>query len=109
MDEENKMTITNDLQTISKELMKLVKQTEKLAAAIGNTEKPKVKSVKTKTKAKAVAKKAPAKAAKVTATDQVLNIINRSKNGVDTPTPLFCPTFDSNFMPFCILSEATLR
>ena len=34
------MTITTDLKAISKELMKLVKQTEKLAAALGKAEKP---------------------------------------------------------------------
>jgi uncharacterized coiled-coil DUF342 family protein len=84
MEEENKMAITQDLQAISKELTKLVKQTEKLAAALGKAEKPKVKSVKTKTKAKAVTKKAPAKGGKITDTDKVLAIINRSKKGVDT-------------------------
>ena len=78
------MTITRDLQAIRKELTKLVKQTEKLAAALGKTGKPKAKSVKTKTKAKAVTKKAPAKGAKLTDTDKVLAIINRSKKGVDT-------------------------
>ena len=80
------MTITKDLQSVGKELTKLVKQTEKLAAAIGKTEKPSVKSVKTKIKAKAVTKKAHAKAAKKTDTDKVLAIINRSKKGVDTAT-----------------------
>ena len=48
--------------------------------------KPAVKSVKTKTKAKAVTKKAPAKGGKETDTDKVLEIINRSKKGVDTAT-----------------------
>ena len=80
------MTITKDLQAISKELTKLVKQTEKLAAALGKTEKPEAKSVTTKTKAKAVTKKAPAKGAKLTDTDKVLAIINRTKKGVDTAT-----------------------
>ena len=81
------MTITKDLQAISKELTKLVKQTEKLAAAFEKAEKPKARSVKTKTKAKAViTKKAAVKAAKITDTDKVLAIINRSKKGVDTAT-----------------------
>jgi hypothetical protein len=97
MEEERKMTITMDLQAISKELTKLVKQIENLATALGKAEKPKAKSDKTMTKAKAVTKKAPAKGGKnalkvpakkkavqITATDQVLNIINRSKIGVDT-------------------------
>ena len=78
------MTMTKDLQTISKELTKLVKQIENLTAALGKAEQPKAKSVKTKTKAKAVTKKASVKAAKKTDTDKVLAIINRSKKGVDT-------------------------
>jgi predicted Rossmann fold nucleotide-binding protein DprA/Smf involved in DNA uptake len=81
--EETKMTMTKDLQTISKELTKLVKQIENLTAALGKAEQPKAKSVKTKTKAKAVTKKASVKAAKKTDTDKVLAIINRSKKGVD--------------------------
>ncbi|MEX1348310.1 MAG: hypothetical protein AB1Z31_11320 [Desulfobacterales bacterium] len=78
------MTITKDLQTVSKELTKLVNQIEKLAAALGKVEQPKTKSVKTKPKAKAVSKKAPVKGGKKTDTDKVLAIINRSKKGVDT-------------------------
>ena len=88
------MTITKDLQAISKELTKLAKQTEKLAAALGKAEKPKAKSVKTTTKAKAVTKKAPAKGAKKTDTDKVLEIINRSKKGVDTATLMKKTGFD---------------
>jgi len=91
------MTLTKDLQAVSRELTKLVKQTEKLAAELGKAERPKAKSVKKTAKAKIVTKKATVKAAKnalkvpakkkavqITATDQVLNIINRSKIGVDT-------------------------
>ena len=78
------MTITKDLQAISKELTKLVNQIEKLATELGKAGKPKAKSVKTKPKAKAVSKKAPAKRGKKTDTDKVLAIINRSKKGVDT-------------------------
>jgi predicted Rossmann fold nucleotide-binding protein DprA/Smf involved in DNA uptake len=80
------MTMTRDLQVISKELIKLVKKIEKLAAELEKAQKPKATSVKTKTKAKAVAKKAPVKAAKKTDTDKLLEIINRSKKGVDTAT-----------------------
>ena len=80
------MTLTKDLQTISKELTKLANQTEKLAAELGKAKKPAAKSVKTKTKAKAVIKKAPAKGGKITDTEKVLEIINRSKKGVDTAT-----------------------
>ena len=88
------MIITKDLQTISKELTKLVKQTEKLAAALGKAQKPKKKSAKTVTKARVVTKKAPVKAVMITATDQVLNIINRSKKGVDTATLMKQTGFD---------------
>ena len=78
------MTITKDLQDISKELTKLVNQIEKLATELGKAEKPKAKSVKTTPKAKAVSKKNPVKGGKKTDTDKVLAIINRSKKGVDT-------------------------
>jgi hypothetical protein len=107
MEEENQMTMTTDLQAISKELKNLVKQIENLATALGKAEKPKAKSDKTMTKAKAVTKKAPAKggknalkvpakkkAVKITATDQVLNIINRFKKGVDTAALMKKTGFD---------------
>ena len=80
------MTITKDLQAIRNKLTKLAEKTEKLAAELGKAQKPAAKSVKTKTKAKAVTKKAPAKVAKKTDTEKVLEIINRSKKGVDTAT-----------------------
>ena len=81
------MTITTDLKAVSKELTKLANQTEKLAAEFAKAEKPKARSVQPKTKARAViTKKAPVKAAKKTDTDKVLEIINRSKKGVDTAT-----------------------
>ena len=89
------MTLTKDLQTVSKELTNLAKQTEKLAASLGKAEKPKAKSVTTRTtKAKAVTKKSPVKAAKITDTDKVLAIINRSKKGVDTATLMKKTGFD---------------
>jgi DNA replicative helicase MCM subunit Mcm2 (Cdc46/Mcm family) len=95
MEEENKMTLTKDLQAVSKELMKLVKQTEKLAAVLEKAKKPKANSVKPKAKAKSViTKKAPVKAAKKTDTDKVLEIINRSKKGVDTATLMKKTGFD---------------
>ena len=88
------MTITKDLQAIRKELTKLANQTEKLATEIGKAEKPAAKSVKTTTKAKAVTKKAPAKGGKITDTDKLLAIINRSKKGVDTATLMKKTGFD---------------
>ena len=89
------MTLTKDLQAVSKELMKLVKQTGKLAAALEKAAKPAAKSARTKAKAKAVIpKKAPVKAAMKTDTDKVLEIINRSKKGVDTATLMKKTGFD---------------
>ena len=84
------MKITKDLQAISKEITKLAKQTEKLAAALDKVEKPKAKSIK----AKPVSKKAPSRAARKTATDEVLAIINRSKKGVDTAALMKKTGFD---------------
>jgi hypothetical protein len=89
------MTILKkDLQSLQKEIKALEKKMEKLIAAAGKSEKPKVakkttaKPVKAKTTKKAPAKKAPAQkgGAKLTATDQVLGIINGSKNGVNIKT-----------------------
>ena len=89
------MTITSDLLNISKELTKLVKQTEKLAAELGKAEKPKAKSATTKIKAKAViTKKVPAKGGKKTDTDKLLAIVNRFKKGVDTATLMKKTGFD---------------
>jgi len=88
------MTITTDLKAISKELTKLVKQTEKLAAALEKAEKLKAKSVKPKTISKPATKKPPVKAAKKTDTDKLLAIINRSKKGVDTATLMKKTGFD---------------
>ena len=88
------MTITKDLQAIRNKLTKLAEKTEKLAAALEKTDQSAAKSVKTKTKSKAVTKKAPVKAAKKTDTDKVLEIINRSKKGVDTATLMKKTGFD---------------
>jgi hypothetical protein len=106
------MTITRELQSISKKLAKLVNQTEKIAEELGKVQKKEVKPAKPKTKTKAktaakkasakavkkapakAAKKAPAKAAKKTDTDKVLGIINRSKKGVDTATLMKKTGFD---------------
>ena len=69
----------------------LTKHTGKLIKAVEKFEKDKAaKKAKAKAKParKAAAKKAPAKkkAAALTATDQVVNIIKRSRKGVDVPT-----------------------
>jgi cell division septation protein DedD len=89
------MTISKrDLQVLNKDIQALGKTIDKLIAAAGKSEKPKAakkttaKPVKAKTTNKAPAKKAPAKkkTAQPTATDQVLGIIKRSKNGVNIKT-----------------------
>ncbi len=86
------MTILKrDLQTLNKDIKALSKTVDNLLKAVEKSEKPKAakkvtaKPVKAKTTNKSPAKKAPAKKkpAKVTATDQVLGIINRSKKGVN--------------------------
>lgn len=88
------MTITKDLETISKKLTQLANQAEKLSVAIGKAEKSKANPVQTRTKAKSVTKKAPPKVVKGTDTDKVLAIINRSKKGVDTATLMKKTGFD---------------
>ena len=89
------MTISKrDLQALNKDIQALGKAIDKLIAAAGKSEKPKVakkskaKPAKVKSTKKAPAKKTPAKkeTAKPTATDQVLKIISGSKNGVDIKT-----------------------
>lgn len=90
--------LKKDLQAVTKELKALTRKTEAMAKKVDKLEKaqavakrkPKAKAkVKTKTAKKAPAKKKPVakkKATKLTATDQVVNIIKRSKKGVDVPT-----------------------
>ena len=94
MGEENKMTLSKELQAVSKQITKLAKQTETLAAALAKAETPKAASVKTKTKAKAVAKKAPTKGGNKTDTDKVLAFINRTKKGIDTAALMKKTGFD---------------
>ncbi|MBW1794350.1 MAG: hypothetical protein JRJ38_07955 [Deltaproteobacteria bacterium] len=97
--------LKKDLQAVSNSLKALTRKTEAMAMAMALDKLEKAKaSGKQKTKAKAKstkkasakekapAKKAPAKksaakkSAALTATDQVVNIIKRSKKGVDVPT-----------------------
>jgi len=88
------MTLKQDLKALQKEIKALGKKMNKLVTTIEKAEKPnaakkpKAKSTKSKTATKARAKKAPAKkkSAKITAADQVIKIINRSKEGVDATT-----------------------
>jgi putative endonuclease len=72
------MTISKkDLDLLRKQIQAIEKKMDKLIAAAGETKKPKAAKI-------ASAKKAPVKKGtkKLTATDQMLAIINRSKKGV---------------------------
>ena len=94
------MTIQTELSAVKKKITTIKLKVDNLISAVEKSEtKPtkaskakavKAKPVKKATKAKPAKKapKAPAKkkAVQITATDQVLNIINGSKNGVDTAT-----------------------
>jgi hypothetical protein len=100
---ENEMAILKkDLQSLQLEIKALGRKIEKLIKEFDKSNKTKVtkkvtaKPVKAKTTKKAPAKKAPVKkkTAKLTATDQVLGIINGSKNGVNTATLMTKTGFD---------------
>jgi len=100
--EENEMTIKQDLQSLQKEIKALGMKMEKLIAAVEKGEttkvakKTSVKPVEAKTTNRTLAKKAPAKKKTVqpTATDQLLNIIKRSKKGVNAATLMTKTGFD---------------
>ena len=80
--------LKKDLEAVTKELKALTRKTEAMAKRVAKLEKTQV-AVKAKPKAKVkTAKKAPPKkkaAVKLTGTDQVVNVIKRSKKGVDVP------------------------
>ncbi len=89
--------LKKDIQFVIRNLKALTKKTEVMARKLDRLEKaaekkakPKVKpkgKAKVKTVKRAVPKKAVGKKAKkVTATDKVLAIINKSKKGVNTAT-----------------------
>lgn len=82
------------LKTLTKTIDKMIKAVEKFEKEQA-AKKPRAKA-KTKATKKARAKKTPAKkkATALTATDQVLNIIKRSKKGVDVPTLMKKTGFD---------------
>jgi len=86
--------LKKEVQAVTRELKALTRKTESMAKKVAKLEKGQA-AAKAKPKAKAKsAKKAPAKkkpvakekTAKLTATDQVVSIIKRSKKGVDAPT-----------------------
>ena len=82
-----------DLTAISKKLETLIKAVEKSAKATV-TKASKAKAVKATPAKKAPKAPAKKKAVKVTATDQVLKIINRLKKGADTATLMKKTGFD---------------
>ena len=96
------MTIQQDLKAVQRDIKALGKSIDKLIAEAGKSEKPKVamkataKPIKAKTTKRSPAQKAPAKkkTAPLTATDQVLNIIKRSKKGVNAATLMTKTGFD---------------
>ena len=80
--------LKKDLEAVSKSLKALATKTERLVKAVDKLEKPQPAG-KRKTRAKAkTTGKAPEKkkSGAPTATEQVINIVNRSKEGVDVPT-----------------------
>lgn len=93
------MTIKKDLMALKKDITAIGKKMEKLVMAYEKSETKVTRVSKPKAVKATPAKKAPnapakMKAVKVTATDQVLNIINRSKKGVDTATLMIKTGFD---------------
>ena len=93
--------LKKDLQFVIRNLKALTKKTEVMARKLERLEKAAEKKAKPKAKAKGktikrpVARKAAGKKAKkVTATDKVFAIINRSRNGVNTATLIKKTGFD---------------
>ena len=71
--------LKQDLEAVSKSLKALALKSEKMVKALDKLEKV---PTELKTKAKS-AKKAAVEKAKLTATEQVVNIINKAKGGID--------------------------
>ena len=89
------MTISKrDLQAVRKDIKALEKKMTNLLNAYGKAQKPKIakktrrKARKAKTRFSSVPKKAAMrkKAPKITATEHILRIVQRSRKGVDVPT-----------------------
>jgi len=94
------MTIQKELTAMKKDITAIGKKLEKLITAVEKSEKAtstkasKAKAVKAPPAKKTTKAPVKKKAVKVTATDQILNIINRSKKGVDTATLIKKTGFD---------------
>ena len=86
--------LKRDLQAVKRDIKALEKKLEKLLKAYEKPQRPKAarkvkrKTVKAKTKPRAVAKKTTRRkrAPQMTATEQILKIVRRSRKGVDVPT-----------------------
>jgi hypothetical protein len=85
--------LKRDLQAVKKDIVALQKKMEKLLNAYGKPQKPKTakkpkrKVVKAKTKRTVKARKTTLrkKAPTITATEQILKIVRKSRKGVDVP------------------------
>ena len=85
--------LKRDLQAVKKDIVALQRKMEKLLNAYGKPQKPetakkpKRKVVKAKTKRTVKARKTTLrkKAPTITATEQILKIVRRSRKGVDVP------------------------
>ena len=93
------MTIQTELTAVQKKLTTIKLKVDNLIAAVEKGERKPTKASRAKAVKAKPAKKAPKapakkKAVTVTATDQVLKIINRSKKGVDTTTLCIKTGFD---------------
>lgn len=86
--------LKRDLQAVKRDIKALEKKLEKLLKAYEKPQRAKAarkvkrKTVKAKTKPRAVAKKTTRRkrAPQMTATEQILKIVRRSRKGVDVPT-----------------------
>jgi len=78
--------LKKDLQAVSKELKALARKTEKMLKAVQKLDKAQgAKKQKAKPKPKTARKTSAKKARTVTATDEVLKLIKRTKKGIDAP------------------------
>ena len=84
------LNLNNEIKALSARMEKLIKEFDK-SQKMGTTKKTPAKTTKRSAAKKVPAKKRPAK---LTATDRVLSIINRSKKGVDAATLMKKTGFD---------------
>ncbi|MGD2097370.1 MAG: hypothetical protein PVG35_07295 [Desulfobacterales bacterium] len=86
--------LKRDLQAVKKDIKALEKKLEKLLKAYEKPQRPKAarkvkrRTAKRKTQPRAAAKKSSSRkrSSQMTATEQILKIVKRSRKGVDVPT-----------------------